>query len=40
MHQQHVPGSKVRRQVFGAPADTRNGLALQPLRKIAGQRLA
>ncbi len=40
MHQQHVPGSKVRRQVFGAAANTRNGLAFQPLREVAGQRLA
>ncbi len=40
MHQQHVPGSKVRRQVFGAAADARNGLAFQPLGEVARQRLA
>ena len=37
MHQQHVAGGQICEQIFGAPADTRDGPAVEPLRKILRQ---
>src|SRR5215472_13404328 len=37
VHEQHVAGGKVRREVFGAAADARDGLAFEPLHEVARQ---
>ena len=40
MHDQHVAGRQIGEQIFGAPADAGDGLALEPLREILRQRPA
>ena len=40
MHQQHLAGRDIRQQVFGAPADAADGLALEPVGEVLRKRKA
>jgi hypothetical protein len=40
MHEQDVTRREIDQQIFGAPADARHVFALQPLRKVLGERPA
>ena len=40
MHQQHLAGGDVGQQIFGAPPDPADGLALQPVGEILREREA